>query len=182
MKLFTSLIIIAVCIGTYFIYISPTYSYIQALSAQKDTYNQVLQTAKDVASKRDQAMASYNAISSDNLSRLSKIVPVDFNSVTFVNHLSTIASKYGLVVAGMQIIEQDSSGQQIVAPSATSYKTKNVTFSIKGQYSAFVSFLKDLESGLYLVDVTGLSIKRDTTDKTGSLFEFNVNLNTYSLN
>ena len=182
MKLFTPFIIIAICVATYFIYIGPTYSTVQNLIAQKNSYDQVLQTAKDVASKRDQVVASYNAISPDNLSRLAKIVPINFNSVTFVNHLNTIASKHGLVVSGMQIVEQDPNSQQVVAPSATSYKTKSVIFSVKGPYPAFTTFLKDLESDLHLVDVNGLSIKRDSTDKTGSYFEFDVTLNTYSLN
>jgi Tfp pilus assembly protein PilO len=137
--------------------------------------------AKDVSVKRDQILAAYNAISSDNLTRLGKIVPASFNSVTFANHLNTIASKYGIIIEKMQIVEQDNSNGQVVAPTADSYMTKIVSFSVKGQYPTFMNFLKDLESGLYLVNVTGLSIKKDQSDKTGSTFEFDVTLNTYSL-
>jgi hypothetical protein len=163
-------------------YISPTYSDIQTLSAQSRDYNQVLEQAKEVATKRDQAVASYNAISTDDLSRLAKIVPVSFSSVTFVNYLSAIAGKYGLVVDKMQIDEQNSGNGQVVVPNANSYQTKNVTFSVSGSYDSLVGLLKDLESGLYLVDVTGLTLKRNSAPGKSLTFEFDVTLNTYSLN
>jgi Tfp pilus assembly protein PilO len=182
MKLITPLFIIGICVGVYFVYINPTLSSVSALTAQKDSYNQVLQQAKEVASKRDQALADYNAISQDDLSRLDKIVPVSFNSVAFANYLSGIAGKYGLVVAKMQITEQNLNDGQVVVLSTNSYQKKNVNFSITGQYTSLENFLKDLESGLTLVDVTGLSVKKNSTDKSNSSFEFNINLNTYSLN
>ena len=181
MKSFTPLFIIAICVWVYFAYIGPTYATIQTVTTEKDNYNKVLEQAKNVSSKRDQVLASYNAVSSDNLSRLGKIVPSNFNSVTFVNHLNTIASKYGIVIDKMQIVGQNSSGGQVVASDANSYQTKSVSFSVKSQYTTFMNFLKDLESGLYLVDVTGLSIKKSQQDKTGQSFEFNITVNTYSL-
>ena len=182
MKSFVPFFILAICVGVYFMYESPSYSNIQTLTTEKNNYNQVLQEAKDVSAKRDQILASYNAISTDNLARLSKIVPANFNSVIFVNHLNTIASKYGLVLDKMQIVEQNNTGGQVIAPDQNSYNTQNVSFSVKGQYTTFMNFLKDLESGLYLVDITGLSIKKGTLDKTGQSFEFDVSTNTYSLN
>ena len=162
-------------------YISPAYSTVQTLITQKSNDENVLEQAKNVSTKRDQILASYNAISDTDLARLSKIVPASFNSVTFVNHLNTIAGKYGVVIDKMQVVEQNSSGGQVVVPVADSYQTKSVSFSVKGQYTSFMSFLKDLESSLYLVDITGLSIKKGAQDKTGQSFQFDVTLNTYSL-
>jgi Tfp pilus assembly protein PilO len=184
MKLFTPIFIIAVCLGAYLFYISPTYSNIQILSTQKDNYTQVLSKAKEVASKRDDILASYNAISPDDLSRLAKIVPINFDPVTFVLHLNAIASKYGLTIASMQIIGQDSNGQQVVSAAAPSlYQTQSVTFSVIGQYGPFVNFLKDLESGLYLVDVKELSIKSGQSSKMlPASLQFTLTVDTYSLN
>ena len=182
MKLFTPLILIGACILAYFMYISPTYSDVQNLISQKNSYDSVLQDAKNISTKRDQIMASYNSIPPDDLTRLAKIVPVNFNSVTFVNHLNTIAENYGLSIDSMEIVEQDPNQQQVVAPSANSYQTESVSFVIKGPYPELMNFLRDMESGLYLVDVTSLSVKRDQSSKTDSSFEMDATLNTYSLN
>jgi Tfp pilus assembly protein PilO len=182
MKSFTSLIVIIVCVLAYFLYIGPAYSSTQTLLTQKNNYDQILIQTKATISKRDQILASYNSISADNLSRLSKIIPANFNPVTFVSHLNTVANKYGLVIDSMQIVQQANDSGQVVATVTNSYKTQNVDFSVKGQYASVMSFLKDLESGLDLVDVTTLSLKRDSSDKNGSTFDFEISLNTYSLN
>jgi Tfp pilus assembly protein PilO len=182
MKLFTPIFVIAICIGAYFVYIGPTYSAVQDLMTQKNSYDQVLQQAKNVASKRDQALAGYNAISPDNLNRLAQIVPVNFSFVNFADYLNNISSKYNMSIAGLQNIEQDANSQQVVTVTTNSYKTQSVKFTVNGQYPAFKSFLKNLETGLYLIDVTDLSIKKISSDKTGSSYEFDVSLKTYSLN
>ena len=163
-------------------YISPTYSAVQDLTTQRDNYDQILQQVKDVAAKRDQVLASYNALSPNDLARLAKIVPPSFSSITFANHLNTVAGHHGLTVAKIQTTDQSASGQQVVAAPVSLYKTTAVTFSVKGPYSVIMAFMKDLESGLYLVDVTGLTMQKDSADKTGSSMDVTVSLNTYSIN
>ncbi len=182
MKLFTTLFLIVICVLTYFVYIGPTYSAVGALSAQKDNYSQILQDSKNIASKQDQILATYDSISTNDLDRLNKIVPLNFNSVTFINYLNIIASKYGLVVNGMKVVDQGQTAGEIVDQSQKSYQTRNITFSVSGQYATLINFLKSLESGLYLVDVTGLSVTKGSTIKSGLMLNFNISLNTYSIN
>ncbi len=182
MKSLAPFFMIAICVAAYFMYESPTYANIQTLITEKNNYESVLEQAKSVSVKRDQILASYNAISENDLARLGKIVPTNFNSVSFASHLNTIASKYGVVIDQVQIVGQASDGGQVVAPTTSSYQTKSVSFSVKGQYQTFINFLKDLESGLYLVDVSELNIRKSAQDKTSQAFQFDVTLNTYSLN
>jgi len=181
MKSFTPFFLIAICVGAYFIFIAPTYSDVQSLTTERDSYNQVLQQAKSVVSKRNQDLASYNSISPDDLSRLSMIAPLTFNLTTFASHLSTIAGKYGVAIINVQSFDQNLNNNQVVAPVTGLYQTKNVKFSVRGQYTQLISFMKDLENGLYLVDVTDLSVKKIPNDKTGASYEFDVGINTYSL-
>jgi Tfp pilus assembly protein PilO len=186
MKSFTPLVILAICAGAYFLYLSPTYSDIQTLKTKRDQYAQVLQTAKKTAAVRDQALSSYNSISTDGINRLQKIIPDNFQSVVFADHLSSIAGKNGFVINDLSVSnaseEEESQGQQVMIFAKKSYKTTTVSFSTKGSYSSFVSFLKDLESDIYLSDITSLKITSDNSGKKGELFDFSISLDTYSLN
>ena len=178
------LIIIVICVGAYFLYLGPTYSDIQSLSAKRDSYSQVLQTAQNTTAVRDRVLATYNSISQDDINRLQKIVPETFQSVVFANHLSSVAARDGFILDKLSMTDttQADQGQQVVSAAQNQYKTISVSFSTGGQYQSFIKFLKDLESDLYLSDVTSLKISAGSAGKNSSSFNFDVALNTYSLN
>src|SRR3990167_2596777 len=93
MKSSLPFIIIAICIGLYFLYISPTITDVQALRDQKAEYTNVLEKVQEIKEMRDAVSATYNNIPSADLNRLSKIVPERFNSTLLANDLNNLASK-----------------------------------------------------------------------------------------
>lgn len=182
MKAFTPIILIAISIATYYMYISPKYADVQKLVAEKARYVDTLKKAGELKTKRDAILADYSAVPPEDIDRLKKIIPDKFDSVLMVRHLDTVASKYGMVIKGVKIAEQKAeTREQAVAPQSEQYKTISVTFSVKGTYDQFLKFLKDLESGLYLMDVSKLSMKEDIKNASITSFDYGVEIRTYSL-
>ncbi len=182
MKAFTPIIIIALCAGAYYVYLSPAYTEIQALTAKRDQYTGVLEKAKEIGAKRDAILTSYNSIAPDDLDRLKKAIPEKFNPVVFAKYVSGSAAKYGMAVKDVKITYLDiDTGQEVATSAESSYKTMSVGFSVKGTYDQFTKMLKDLESGLYLVDVTSLTLSSDAKTSGASTYNYTVEVHTYSL-
>lgn len=184
MKLALPFIIIAISIGVYFVYISPTVEEVRVLSAKKVEYSNALVGAEELKTKRDNVLIDYNNISGENIDKLNKIVPETFNSVLFANDVNAIASGYGLIVKDFKINEPKTDVRDVIInqPANRLYKTTVVTFSVDGQYGSFVKFIQNLESSLHLVDITGLSMKTLGGQKSAdSPLQFLLEMNTYSL-
>ena len=184
MKFALPFIIIAISVGLYFVYISPTIADIQALSEKKVEYNSALIGAGELKAKRDAVLADYNNISADNIDKLDKIIPATFNSVIFANDVNSIASRYGLSVKDFKIDPNKTDLRDAIINQAQDqlYKTTDVTFTVEGQYTQFLQFLSDVESGLRVVDVTSLSVKNlGGQTSPNSPMEFLLEMNAYSL-
>ncbi len=184
MKLLTPLILIAISVAMYFMYISPTAKDVQALSAKKAEYTNVLEQSKKLKDMRETAQAEYANISESDVSKLDKIIPETFDSVVFVNAVNTVASQYGLVVKDFKFNQPKTDGREAVVTAEqkkSAYKTTGVTFSATGQYSQIIKFLNNTELNLRLVDVTGLSLRAIPGPKGFDSYEFLLDVNTYSL-
>jgi Tfp pilus assembly protein PilO len=184
MKSALSLVVVGICIGMYFVYISPAVSEVKSLSLKKASYDNVLLKSKEVVAKRDEIFVEYNNIPKDSIDKLNKIVPETFNSVLFANDINAMASSNGLAVKDFKVNPQRTedrdtmTNQQAVNP----YITTVVTFRLVGQYSQFIKFLTDIESSLRLLDVVNLSVKTLGGQKsTDDSLEYLLEINTYSL-
>ncbi len=184
MKFITPILVIIISVVIYYSFISSELGDVKALSVQKENYTNVLNEAKDVKAKRDQFINEYNNISPEDVGRLDKIMPAEFNAVSFANDINSIAAVDGLTLQGIVSGAGDNSSTVIVgAPDA--FKTTAVTATLVGQYPQFVKFLTDLETSLRLVDVVDLTI---TSTNSGSaqkavsdVLQYRLTLNTYSL-
>lgn len=183
MKSLMPFLIIAISVGGFYLYVSPTYGEINALRAKKAEYTDALSKAKELRDKRDTILAEYNAIAPTDIVRLKRIVPNVTDNVDVVTNINTIASQYGMTVRGVKITQPPAQDRTVVADASKGdpYKTITVAFSITGPYDVFTRFLTDLESNARLFDVSMLSIKtRD--DKVGQgMFDYSVEVSAYSL-
>lgn len=179
MKSFTPLILIGICIGAYYLYVSPTYTEIKNLQVQKDSYTETLAKAKDVIVKRDSILASYNSLPEEDKNRLNKFLPETFNNVIMANHLNSIANQHGMVIQNIIFTQQMplNTGEE-----ASTYKIHTASFFIVGSYENFLVFLKDLELNLDLVDIIKLTIAADAKNPKVQNLKFTFELQTYSLN
>lgn len=186
MKLITPLAVIAVCIGMYFLYITPAAIEMNALSRKKVEYFDVLEKAKELTEKRDALSASYNNISTGDIERLNKILPKNFDPVLLANNLNTVSAQNRLTFLDFKIVNANLDDRQTVVDpgNALPYKVTVISFKLIGQYTDFLKFIDGLEKSLRLFDVVGLTIEPDTgSDKQDSgIMQFALQVNTYSLN
>jgi Tfp pilus assembly protein PilO len=189
MKSFIPFILIAICIATYYMYISPLYSQVQALSSKKAEYVSALQKAREVNQKKEELLTAYNAISPEDLDRLNKIIPDHISNVEIANSLNSLASSHGMTIKALQILTPKSNSSE--EGSKMPYKTWNISFSVTGKYDQFIGFLKDIESNIDLTDVVSLTIRAPKANPTtmmakstlpADLFEYTVEMHSYSLN
>jgi Tfp pilus assembly protein PilO len=186
MRLIVPIIIFAVCVSTYFVYIQPVYSDIQALSAKKAEYLSTLQKSKDLNQMRDSITESYNSISTDDIRNLWVMLPSQSNNVSLAFNISAIASKYGLVFNNFKTESGDkseaSAGAVVPSQDNFPYETTLAQFQLRGQYGQVVGFLRDLESNLKLMDVVSISIKSQAgITGSNSPLDVTVQIKTYSL-
>jgi Tfp pilus assembly protein PilO len=182
MKAITAIIIVAVSIGMYFMYISPSIADIRMLTEKNTEYISTLSKSKELKDKRDTLLTSYAAISPADLDRLGKIIPNTFDPVAFAKDMNGMASSNGLVLKNMKIstapkLDSSSQGVVLTAPVPDAYKTIFVTFTVVGTYEQFVQYLKNMEMSIQLTDIISISVKSSDTP----IYEYTVDLSTYSL-
>ncbi len=184
MKSFFPFIIIAVCVATYYMYISPTYTSASVLAIKKSEYNQALKKSKELIEKRDALLVAYNQIPPEDIDRLQRIIPNSINSVDIVTQVNALASPRNLEVRNVSVTgdKPESQNGAIIDPVTNApYKTTNVTVTLIGQYEQFTGFVRDLESSTRLSDITAVTVKPNTKVSEGESFEFTLNFKTYSL-
>lgn len=150
---------------------------------KKDKYENVLNRVKEIKEKRDAVLLDYNSISEEDIGRLEKIIPNELNSVNLANDLSSLGSKYGIILVDYKVEESASNGRdEIIVEKTEQYKTTKISYKFRGLYNDFVAFLSELESGLNLIDVIGLNIKQGSGDSSlNKPLEYALEINTYSL-
>jgi Tfp pilus assembly protein PilO len=181
MKGIISLVLILLSFGLYFMYIGPTIVDISALSGKLSEYTTTLEKSKELRSRRDSILSAYNAIPADNLDRLEKVLPIEFNAVLLARDMSGIAAQSGIPLRGIKINsanKEEVPGAIVLQANKDPYRTAEVSFSVSGSYDQFMRFLNTMETSLRLVDVTSVSVKGS---EKASVYDYAITLNSYSL-
>jgi len=163
-------------------YISPLYAEMQTIREEKDKYANVLEKAKNISIKREELLSQYNSISVEDIEKMKKVVPQDFDGPNLVNDLNYLASKYNTSIDSFNsnIPEENSSSVLLEESNPSPFKKVRITFDINATYPEFISFLKDLESNVQIVDVYSVTIFPSRDERASSL-SFSVEANTYTL-
>jgi len=186
MKSIIQLAIICICVAIYIFYIKPTGEDLKVLMDTKSQYDTVLASSIKLKNERDKVNAEYRTILPENIDRLNKMIPDNFNPVLFANELSFLASKYGMLVKDFKVDEAKVDTREAIINQIElkPYKTFTVTFRVTGAYSQFESFLADIEKSLRIIDVVGLGLRSVSGQGGGSVgnsYEYSLEVKTYSL-
>ncbi len=188
MKAIIPFIVIGVCLGMYFIYVSPQSAEVKSLVVLKNQYVNVLAKSKEINDKRIILDNQYNSIPGADLERLGKVIPDTFDPISFINNINGVAVRDGIIIKDFRTSNGSNStqtaerGLPVSGGQAVPYATNSVTLSFSGRYSVFQKFLLDLESDLNLVDIVGLSMTPESSGKgVEDSFSYSLNLQTYSL-
>ncbi len=178
MKQLTPIILILASIGTFVFFTNGEYQKVKVLQGEIAGYESALGKSRQVLAKREELQNKYKQFSRADLTYLVKLLPDHVDNVQLILDINGIARKHGMSIGRIQI-DQDkkNSGTAPIGPNTLPYSSILVSFRTKASYESFVAFMKDLEQGLRLVDVTDLAFKADPKNVN----EYAVTIRTYWL-
>ena len=177
MRYVTPTILVLVAVGVFFWLVDPLYQKIGTLRQEVASFNSALAKSKELQAVRDELLSKYNAFGTTDLDRLERMLPDNVDNVRLIMDINSVAARYNMSLKNTKIVIVDEAKSGLLGPDRKKYGSVQLEFSVAGSYSAFLSFLKDLEESLRIVDVVGLSFSSADKD----FYDYNVLLQTYWL-
>ncbi len=167
----------------------PLYGDIRMAREEAGAYKEALGNSKALENERDKLTQKYNAIDSIQLSRLEKMIPENVDNIRLILEIEKIAMPYGMVLKGVKYDSAPKKEEGAVTSPAIGvsenpdYGTWTLEFSTSSTYANFISFLKDLERNLRIVDVSELSFASDAdiSNQGFGTYKFDFKIKTYWL-
>jgi Tfp pilus assembly protein PilO len=133
----------------------PEYHQVQALQAEASTYDNALSKVTELAETRQALFEKYADLSDGGIKdRLDKLLPSNVDNVRLLIEVDSIANRYGMTIRDVDFLESQNNAAAPGQESPNSlYKDITFRFSVKGSYTDFLFFMRDLERSLRLVDV-----------------------------
>lgn len=205
MRLLYQLSFLIIAAILFFTIDKPLYDKIGLLKEDVNIYTKALDSTAKLQQVRDELVNNYKSISQEDKDRLEHFLPSSVNNIQLILEIEKIAGRYG-----MPIKDIDFQGQSTINPDENSAQFKNtnktktednlpygvypLSFSIDGKYDNFVSFLKEVELNLRMVDIKEVSFtvpndklnsnsnqRTDSTNKDPNIYSFKVNTDIYWL-
>lgn len=192
MKFILPIIFVGLAIAGFIIFVGPQYQNLGDVRMQVSAYNEALKNSKRLESERDKLTAKYNSIDPANIERLEKFLPNSVDNIRLILEIEKIALPYGMALRDVKydIIKKEGEGvvqggQQEQTVDNKDYGTWELSFSTQSTYSNFISFIKDLERNLRVVDISSVQFASDLTTAANpginDLYRYTVKIKTYWL-
>jgi len=186
------IILIGIVITGFFTFINPMYKEIINTKTQIVSYNEALNNSKSLENERDKLTKKYNSIDPVNLEKLSKLLPDSVDNIRLILEIEKLALPYGMVLKDVRYDTTSGNKTKSAIPGGTlsavrqkNYGTWDLEFSIQGTYFNFVSFIKDLENNLRVVDVASVDFSSNVTSginpTLSESYKYNIKIKTYWL-
>jgi len=185
MNLITPAILIVLSLAVFFGYVNPTYQgdkgdSIVNLRAKMSGLNLATVNANQVSRDRNSKVQIESKISSDQRSRLVKMLPDNIDNVRLAVEMDKLARRYSL--SGIKNVSlsnvEATDPNAIGATKETDYGEIVLKFTTNMTFENFLVFVGDLERNLRLVDITNITFQ---ASDLSSNYDFNVTLKTYWL-
>lgn len=187
------IVLIGIAITVFVMYTNPFYNEIPILKTKVAAYNEALDNYKILISEREKLATKYKAIDPDNLLKLQKLLPENVDNIRLILEIEKIALPYGMVLADVKYNATTTTaevvqGGRIAKPAHKDYGIFDLEFSTSGSYDNFISFTKDLEKNLRIVDISSISFSSDTninsnikTTPSLEIYKYDFKIRTYWL-
>lgn len=178
-------------------FLNPNYAQIKLLTNKITSYNTALTNSKSLENERDKLATKYNSIDTENLKKLSVMLPDNVDNIRLILEIEKIAAPYGMVLKDVKysaVVEPVVTTKVKLAKTAVvkkDYGDWDLEFSTSGTYTNFIKLLKDLEHNLRIVDIASIDFSSDvsTAPNTGAslstsspdTYKFNFKIKTYWL-
>ncbi|MFA6257815.1 MAG: hypothetical protein WC671_02260 [Candidatus Paceibacterota bacterium] len=183
----------------FFIFTNPLYNNISALNLEIASYDGALDNSKMFEDERDKLTSKYNQIIPENLTKLQKLLPNNVDNIRLILEIGQIALPYGMVLKDVKYNVTDTKtatteGKGTVIKGGSAVETSkdygvfDLEFSISGTYNDFISFTKDLESNLRIVDISSITFSSNTGGagnnskiNSSEIYKYDFKIKTYYL-
>jgi Tfp pilus assembly protein PilO len=175
-------------------YINPTYTSatgsldsneksIKELQSEKQDYTDALGRTREIELARSNLLQKLNNLSENDKEKIAKILPDHIDAVRLIIDIENIAAKYGMslskivLTASGDVSKKQTAvsseggadfGTLAVGPDSSAYGSVKLGFSVVGTYDDFISFLKEMENSLRIVDITSLAFNTGRAASSGT--------------
>ncbi|MEI6281032.1 MAG: hypothetical protein WCP17_03490 [bacterium] len=199
MRFITPSIIVAISIVVFIFVTNPIYNKVTLLPAQVASRDEALSNSKALETAREALTTKKKAMNSDDLAKLEKFLPSNVDNIRLILEIEKILSLYGMVLRdvkyGTVVDTKTTTSSGVETPgsignasSSKNYGILNLDFSTIGTYNNFLSFTKELESNLRIMDITSISFSSDTntnsnikTSASSEVYKYDFKIKTYWL-
>lgn len=191
MKNFIGILFISSAVALFWFWTKPLLNDIDGLAAKKGTIDKALADSRRMQEMRQSVLDKYNAVSEEELSRLSKMFPEKQIIANLILETENIAGNSGVVFKSFDSskVEVEEKTQSVAkyeySGGETSFASTGKTqkpytkvafgVSVSASYENFLVFLKELEKSLHVIDVNSISFS--SGDK--NFYEFKIDADTY---
>lgn len=185
MKLLLPIILIAISVGTFLLFINPHYQEIQDYKSKIAEYDNALSNEAKLEQDRDALSNTYHNFPLDAQDRLEKMLPdnadnirliIDIQKIAVTNGMNVISTQFDSTSAAAGSDDSGDSGADARGPQKD-YGVFDLEFSVTGTYENFILFLKAMESSLRVNDIQSIDFSSDKKDN----YSFDIKLKTYWL-
>lgn len=181
MKSLLPIILAVAAVGLFFFQVKPLYNEVSVLRAQEQEYDEALEMAKELDTLRGDLSKKLDSFSGADLNRLDRFLPRKLDTVRIVLDIDGIGVRNGLNLSDISVSTQERTASAAVPErnaKLNAYEMVGVSFGFTAPYAQGVTFIKDLERSLRLLDSASVKVKPNA--KSG--YDFDMSLKTYWIN
>lgn len=184
MRTLTPIFSILIAILLYFFFIGPRYAEVKEIRAEAENYQEAARRYDEFATALNRLLDLKRQQSPSTLERINQLVPHELDTAHIIADLEQLAEGHQLLFGNITTeslevapARSQANGSEQLSGESTELQTADISFELVGTYGQFKEFLRDLESSLTLLEVTGLRFKA-----SDGLFEqFGVTVRAYAL-
>jgi len=193
MKLISSILFIVITVVIFFVAIDPIYEDVKQLRTDVSTYNVALDNSTELQKTRDSLIETYKNLKQEDKDRLAHFLPSTIDNIELILEIEKIANIHGMPIGNINFEaknlgneDKQSADNNVVVESTPDdnlpYGVFPMEFTIEGDYNTFISFLKDLEENLRLIDIKSIAFSvPDSGAGSTNIYSYTFKIETYWL-
>ena len=168
----------------FFWYTKPTYDSVQGVKDESSQYDAALAKAAELQQLKASLLQRYNSFNPTDLDRVQKLLPDHVDNVALILDLDNLAARYQMPIENVDVSApataiSGETGVATIGASSQKYDSVTLRFATRGSYDDFLSFMKDLEQSLRIVDLVQLNISPDALQEGPQNYGYEMTLRTY---
>ncbi len=190
------IILIGIAVTGFLTYTDNLYKDFSNLKTEVASYNEALGNANDLKAERDKLVQKNSSFELNDLTRLQKLLPDSVDNIRLILEIEKLAAPYGMVLKDVKYESENQSGTTqspaVTVPTSSlskldkkDYGTWTLGFTTQGTYPNFISFLKDMENNLRIVDISSIKFSSDVSpvgkSQSAGIYKYDFQIKTYWL-